>query len=350
MKREWLARVKRTEIRSAAACVGETMRRTQTTLRIALLPILLACALGITASLAHGDDPPSTASFKTVDVADMYQRTSGSGTATSANIVTGGTVTFSNSSSEMHSVDFIPPAGGGVSCQQTAGGTSPSSVRFPDSPQDGTWAGVCTFTKAGTYSFACDVHPHMTGTVVVTDAGAPPVMTTAPTPTTTTPVTTTPTGGTPTTPATTTPTQTPTTSTSTPTPTPAAGDTPSSAQTPVATKHALAVKISVAQLGPRVRGTISGAKSSARVRVALTALRRALGLSGKAATPVGIGSLSSRTTGSGTLTFAVSLNGKARAALAKRGRLSIAVHVTAPSAAGVTTAKVFTVVVRPLKG
>jgi plastocyanin len=318
------------------------MRRTPTTLRIALLPILLACALGVTASLAHGDDPPSTASFKTVDVADMYQRTSGSGTATSANVVTGGTVTFNNASSEMHSVDFIPPAGGGVSCQQTVGGSSPSSLRFPNSPADGTWAGVCTFTKAGTYSFACDMHPHMTGTVVVTDAGAPPVMTTAPTPTTTTPVTTTPAGGAPTTP-TTTQTQAPTTSTATP----AAGDTPSSAQTPVATKRALAIRVSVAQLGPRVRGTISGARSSARVRVALTAVRRALGLSGKAAAPVGIGSLSSLTTRSGTLTFAVSLNSKARAALAKRGRLSIAVHVTAPSVTGVATAKVFTVVVRP---
>ena len=74
--------------------------------------------------------------------------------------------------SESHNVDVTVPAQGGVSCQQTLGGTSPSAARFPNVPTSGSWAGVCTFTRAGTYSFQCDQHEGMTGTVVVTDAGS----------------------------------------------------------------------------------------------------------------------------------------------------------------------------------
>ena len=42
-------------------------------------------------------------------------------------------MTFSNSSSESHNFySFKTPSG--VACQQTAGGTSPSSVQFPGLP------------------------------------------------------------------------------------------------------------------------------------------------------------------------------------------------------------------------
>jgi hypothetical protein len=307
--------------------------------------VALAAAGGITAAIAQGDDPPSTASFKTVDVADQFQLVTGSGSATSASIVTGGTVTFSNSSSEMHNVDFFQTQSG-VSCQQTMGGTSSSSVQFPGLPTAGTWAGVCTFARAGTYSFMCDQHEGMTGTVVVTNPGAPPGTTTAPVVTTTTPVQTTPSGGTPTTtvPGATTPTS---TIVDTSTPTAAGAQTPSNSQTPGVVTRKLAFKLGLVQRGTSVRGTINGARGSARVKIALTARRGDLGLTGNAATLVGVGGLGALTTKNGVLSFVVKLDGKARATLAKRHRLALTVHVTALRVSGTAAPRLFKIVVRP---
>ena len=311
----------------------------QSKLRVALLLVGLAAAGGLTATIAQGDDPPSTAAFKTVDGVNQFQRTAGTGSATSASIVTGGTVTFTNMSAENHNVDFEVQGLTGVACQQAVGGASPSPVRFPNAPTSGAWSGSCTFTKAGTYSFTCDQHEGMVGQVVVTDPGAPPV-TTAPVVTATTPVQTVPSGGTPTTPVATAPVDTTTT--------PSTGTPPvGAAQTPTGVARKLAFKISLAQHGSSVRGTVNGARSSARVKVALTAKRGDVGLTGKGAAPVGVGSLSGLTTKSGVLSFVVKLDGKARAALSKRHRLALTVAVTAPPASGAATLKTFKIVVRP---
>jgi plastocyanin len=308
---------------------------------LALLVVAVAAAGGVTATIAHGNDPPATAKFHTVDFADVFQLEQGSGSSTSANIATGGTVTFANSSTEMHNVDFDIAGQTGVSCEQTAGGTASSSLRFPNTPTDGTWSGVCTFARPGTYSFMCDMHEGMTGTVVVGGSTAPPgTTTTASTTTATPPVETIPAGGT----------------TTTPPPDPRSD--PSSASTPaantagkpVAAARALSVRVGLTQRGSGVRGTISGARSSARVKVALSARRGAIGLAGKAATPVGIGELSALTTKNGTLAFVVKLNGKARAALAKHGRLALTVLVSAPPVTGAATPKAFRVVLRPVGG
>ena len=301
-------------------------------LRIALLMVALATAGGITATIAHGDDPPATATFTTVDGPNLFRLVTGAGSPTSADIVTGGTVTFQNASSEQHNVDFQMPAGGGVSCQQTAGGTASSSLRFPDSPTDGTWSGVCTFTRPGTYSFMCDMHAGMTGTVVVTSPGAPPGTTTAP------PTTTTPTTVTATTPITVIPPGTATTPAGQPIP---AGTPPASipANTPATVVKAVAFTISGTQRGPRVRGSINGAGSKARVQVALTAKRADLGLKGK--TLASIGSLSAHATSGGSLTFAVPLTARAKAALARRGHLTVTMRITAPPASGRATPRTF---------
>jgi plastocyanin len=319
------------------------MRVAPRTLRFALFVVGLAAAGGLTAAIAQGDDPPATASFKTVDVSDAFQLVTGSGAGSSATIVTGGTVTFTNSSVETHNVDFSTPPPAGVSCQQTVGGPSPSAGRFPSSPASGSWSGVCTFARSGTYSFVCDHHAGMTGTVVVHDPAGPPGTTTAAPVTTTTPTQTPPPGGTTTTsaPAQTTATTTPATSMPVP---PAAV----AAQMPGAIVKALAVKVGLTQRGTRVRGTISGARSSSRVKISLTARRGDLGLRGKAATPLAVGGLSALTTANGALTFLVKLDGKARAALATRGRLAITLRVTAPTATGTLTPRAFRIVVRPL--
>jgi plastocyanin len=327
----------RAEIRSSAVRVLGNVTVAQPRLRIALLALALAAAGGMTATIAHGDNPSSTATFKTVDGIEVFQRVQGSGSSTTADIVIGGTVTFTNSSVETHNVDFDASGQGGVSCQQTSGGTASSALRFPNSPTDGSWSGACTFTRAGTYSFMCDEHAGMTGTVVVSDPAAPPGTTTATTPTTTTPTGTIPPGGTPT-----------TTPPATTTPTAERTPTPSSAQTPTGNATALSVTVKLVQRGSSVRGTISGARSSARARITLMARRSALGLAGRAATPVGVGSIGARTTTNGTLAFVVKLNGKARAALARRGRLPVTLLVSAPSVTGTATAKTFKIVMRPL--
>jgi hypothetical protein len=307
----------------------------QPRLRIALLVVALAAAGAMTASIAHGDDPPPTATFKTVDGADVFQLVQGSGSSTSADIVTGGTVTFTNASVETHNVDFTAPVPAGVSCQQTVGGTS-SALQFPGSPTAGSWAGMCTFTRAGTYSFMCDQHAGMTGTVVVHDPAGPSGTTTAPTPTATTPVETLPAGGTTTTPTAT-------------APPPATGmPTPNVAQTPVADATALSFRVKLVQRGSSVRGTIGGARSSARVGIALTARRGPIGLAGRAAAPVGVARLGALTTQNGTLAFVVKLDSRARAALAKRGRLAVTLLVTAPPVTGTATPRTFTIVLRPL--
>jgi plastocyanin len=301
--------------------------------RAVVLLVAVAAAAGITATLAQGDDPPSTAAFRTVDGPNVFQLTAGSGTSTSASIVTGGSVTFSNASVEMHDVDFSTPPQGGLSCQQTAGGSAPTALRFPDSPTAGTWAGTCTFTRAGTYSFACDEHPGMTGTVVVSDPGTTTVATTtAPTVTTPPPVTTVPAGAPPTT--------TPTTTTPSTPALPVDGS-------PAAVVRALAVRVGLAQRGIRLRGTISGARGTARVKVALTARRGDLGLAGRSATQSSVGTLSALTSRSGTLTFTIGLGATARAALARAHRLAITVLISAPLASGRTAQRTFRVVVRP---
>jgi plastocyanin len=315
-------------------------------LRHLRIPLLLAVAAAgaFTATLAHGDDPPAAATFKTVDGVDHFQLVSGSGSATSAQIVTGGTVTFTNMSSEMHNVDFDQPAQGGVSCQQTIGGSASTSLRFPNFPTDGSWEGVCTFTRAGTYSFTCDMHPIMTGSVVVSDAGTtPPVTTTTPTTTptattpTTSPITTVPVVSTP-------PTTTPTSSAPT-SGTPSG--TPSDTQTPAKVVQALSVQVKLAQRGSVLRGAIAGARAGARVHVTLLARRSAIGLAGKPATLVGVGSFSALTTRTGTLGFVAKLNSRARSALAKHGRLAVTVRVTAPRTTGTLT-RTFAVVLRPV--
>jgi hypothetical protein len=176
----------------------------------------------------------------------------------------------------------------------------------------------------------------MTGTVVVHDPGGPAGTTTAPTPTATTPVETVPAGGSATTPTATAP--------------PSATDmpSPSADQTPLADATALSVRVKLAQRGSSVRGTIRGARGSARARIALTARRGAIGLAVRPAALVGIGSIGALTTQTGTLAFVVKLDSKARAALAKRGRLAVTLLVTAPPVTGTTTPRTFTIVLRPL--
>jgi plastocyanin len=116
---------------------------------IATLPTLTAAATPL----------PMTGSFTVSDFA--FTATGGGNTVT---IASGGTVSFSYpSGSNEHNVDF----GSGpqpTSC--TVAGQS-QSPPIPSTPTAPGWSGTCTFNTAGTYSFHCDRHTFMTGTIIV---------------------------------------------------------------------------------------------------------------------------------------------------------------------------------------
>jgi plastocyanin len=100
-------------------------------------------------------------------------------------IAPGGTVSFGYpSGSSQHNVHFgtLQPA----SCTQTAGVVIFPAPPLPQVALPAGWAGECTFTAAGTYTFFCDAHHEMTGQVIVGDPSTPtptPTATATPEPT-----------------------------------------------------------------------------------------------------------------------------------------------------------------------
>jgi hypothetical protein len=83
-------------------------------------------------------------------------------------IASGGSVSFSN------------PAGGDFHNVAFEGAQPSSCTGLPPGPRK-DWQGECTFADAGTYSFMCQLHPEMTGTVIV--KAPTPTPTPDPTPT-----------------------------------------------------------------------------------------------------------------------------------------------------------------------
>jgi plastocyanin len=160
-------------------------------------------------------------------------------------------------------------------------------------PRPKGWTASCTFDAPGTYTFVCDVHPQMQGTVVVASP-APAAPTATPTPEPGADPVATP-GPTVTTPAGT-----------APEPTPAPGTKPATT---------LKLKLATRQKGTRLRGTVTVEQPASRLEVTVK--------SGKTK----VGTWLRRSTGKGTVTFSVPLNAKARQALAAKHRLKLAVTV-----------------------
>jgi plastocyanin len=129
---------------------------------VAMLALLVSF---IIATNANGDAP--AASFTAVDFA--WQVTGG--TATSVHIEPGQSVAFDYpSGAQAHNADFgaLAPS----SCTQTSGTDSGSVPPLPAHPTPQGWAGSCTFTGNQTYSFFCDFHSGMRGTIVVGTGGS----------------------------------------------------------------------------------------------------------------------------------------------------------------------------------
>jgi cytochrome c len=109
-------------------------------------------------------------------------------TATTVTVTPGSTVDFSYpTGSSVHNVHF-GDAGTGIgpqptSCAQTAGPALGAVPPLPTYTLPQGWAGNCTFNTPGTYTFYCEAHPFMTGTVVVKSANQAPTVHAARTPT-----------------------------------------------------------------------------------------------------------------------------------------------------------------------
>jgi len=284
-------------------------------LGVCALLIAGAIALGGTVDATAQSDPPATAEFVATPVF-TFQLIGGAGS--NASIVTGGRVTFSNEpggSAEAHDVAFVQP---GVACVQTLGGTSPDPWKFPIPPSQADWTGECTFSQAGVYPYVCTLHEEgMKGNITVTDSAS-----TAPPPGGTTP----PGGSSP--------------------PPPAGAPAPPPPPAGAIAATPLAVKVSAVQIGTTVRGTISGAKGSRRATIKVTAKRGAVRAAGTRTAAISVGRRNATTTKSGSLLFSVGLNAKARAAIARRGRLAVSVRVAVAPVTGATKTRIFRVDVR----
>ncbi len=146
----------------------------------------MACTLVAAATVpafALGEGPAAPASIVAHDPSFFQDTASADTTDNVVEIVAGETVTFSYpSGSSVHNVKFATAP---TSCTQTAGMVLGAVPPLPTYSLPPGWAGTCSFSTPGDYTFVCEAHPaEMTGTVKVTAAATP-----TPTPTSTATVT-----------------------------------------------------------------------------------------------------------------------------------------------------------------
>jgi len=218
----------------------------------------------------------------------------------------GGSVTFSNPTTVPHGVDWIsspatPVCSGGVpvGTSEAASGTE--------------WSGNCTFTAPGTYTFYCTVHKAaMSGTITVSAAAVAesPPTTTSPS----TPVGSTGSGadGGSSQPGTT-----------------SGGGSSGVGGSPFAGGAAKALRLSSAQRGDAVRGSLAVSAAGAGGILQVDVLAKAGSLAGaRHAGSVRVGKLERGSLAAGTADFRVPLSARARRTLARRGRLALTVEIT----------------------
>lgn len=272
---------------------------------------LLGAAAGVVPSLAAGASPPTTASFTAVD----YSWDANGGSGSQVTIAAGGTVDLGYpSGADHHNADF----GSGpqpTSCTQTAGTSSGAVPPLPNQPTSPGWTGTCTFNTPGTYTFHCDLHPFMTGTVVVDGPGG---TTTGTTTTTTTPPTST----------------TNTQPTLTEVPPPTEPEVPITPQT--GTGHPASGRVSIPsrQRGNAVTGVVDVSPAGTGGRLEVVVFAASGSVHGHAARRTEVGRFVRTNLRAGRVRFKVPVNAKARRALRARGQLALTVVVSIRSAHG----------------
>jgi len=220
--------------------------------------------------------------------------------ATPVMVTSGGVVKFANKSGTLEQgVTWI--------------GKAPSCENVPSTNQKGPWEGSCTFTQPGTYRFEGTQIYSSSGEVVVTEA----TTTTSTTGSTTTSTVSAPSG------------QPGSSGTS-------LGSTPmGNVGSPLVGSPASAVKLAAAQHGQSVHGSVNISQGGAggRLEVQLLATRASLASTHHGA-PVQVGRLVRSPLSTGTVSFKVALDMKARRALRSRHRLALSVKVLITSAQG----------------
>jgi plastocyanin len=259
----------------------------------------LAALLGVAVAVL-----PAVASSETSPSISAYTEPGGYGyhswRPSTATIGVGGGVQFSNPESVVpHGLKFME------------GPATPSCTGIPVQATEASgatnWKGECTFSTPGIYHFICTVHPsEMHGTITVNPNG------------TTTPTTTTPT--------TTTPTTTPTTPVEPPRGSPLVGS-PS---------------LRSNQHGSSVRGSVQISKTGAGGRLEVDLLAKSASLAkAKRSTRVRVGRLVRSSLYAGSVSFAVPLTARGKAALRRHKRLTLTVKIvlTPLSGAAATVTK-----------
>lgn len=257
--------------------------------------LLLAAAAALGAGIAIA---PGVASFATEPTVEAATGGYGYGfrwSPSTVEVKEGGAVAFQNASA---TVDH------GV--QWTGGPETPSCPGVPIDEGKTSWKGTCTFTRPGTYTFRCVVHPtEMTGTITVGPNG---VVTTAPSNTTPSSATTTT-----------------TTATTTPGPPSQSSSAPGF---PLAGPASRALKLARHQRGRLVRGSIDVAKAGAGDRLEVDVFATAAALArARHGARVRVGSYSRSSVPAGRTSFSVKLDTRARRALKRHGRLTLTVLV-----------------------
>ena len=127
-----------------------------------------AVAALLVPSSAFAEPPPLTATFTAIDTSATAHRWADSVSNTNATtIATSGTVTFDYPVAPFpsrHNVNFAA-APKPTNCQRIGGAAGPPPI--PSPAVVAPWTVTCTFDTPGTYSFNCQVHPTMTGTINV---------------------------------------------------------------------------------------------------------------------------------------------------------------------------------------
>jgi plastocyanin len=275
-----------------------------------------ALALALSAFTQAASAQQQSATFTAGD--NFWTRTAGVGSSgNNASIFTGGTVFFSDAAGgNAHNVTFT---GGSQpsSCTQTSGPTSPPpNLPMPSVPTTQAWSGNCTFSTPATYSFVCQAHSNMTGTVQVVNP--PPADPPPPPP---------PGGG---------------------SPPPGGGGGGGGGSDPGGSPTqpgAPAIKFTRKQTGTTLRGSVTAAAGAKIVVTALVSNRSLSTSRPKKIKKVKVGSQTKRSTGA-KINFAVKLNAAAKRALKRKDKLSVTLRIVVTPSSGKATTKTVVVTLR----